>query len=225
MSSIATYTIACETWWLLILTPLLITDQLTALALANSKLSLFDQSVSNGTNLIFFIKLSKKLRIQLKRFRWGVISSISSAVFCRHWRRNTHTHNSDSPLNSFSCRATLSNFNLTRHHSAIRPIKQANKQNKQREGEWWLAGAPAGPSWPPRRDGLMTNWCSSSITLSTFSTPVALLNGSILSALPLRSPSSLTPNFNPPLHLSLGGVSYNPSSAARSRPEGGTMGV
>lgn len=169
---------------------------------------------------MFFQKIVKEALEQLKRCCSAAIPS-TSALFRRHLRRNQipNTHNGNTPFSSFS-------FNLTRHHSGIRPIKQANKQNKQRQGEWWLAAAPAGPSWPPRRDGLMTNWCSSSITLSTFSTPVASVNGSILSALPLLSPSSLTPNFNPPSTSPSAGSLTSPlQPLARSWPVGGTMGV
>lgn len=51
----------------------------------------------------------------------------------------------------------------------------------------------------PRRGGLMTNWCSSSIIVSTLPTPLGLLNGSILLVAPLLPPScslSLSSNIS-----------------------------
>lgn len=64
----------------------------------------------------------------------------------------------------------------------------------------------------PRRGGLMTNWCPSSIIVSTLPTPLGLLNGSILLVAPLFPPScslSLSSNisFFP---FSLYRVSNNP---------------
>lgn len=81
--------------------------------------------------------------------------------------------------------------------SVSNQANQAGKQPKQTAGGWAMAGRCSSRSeLTPRRDGLMTNWCSSSITLSTFSTPVGLLNGSFLFVLPL------TPHFSLSLFLS-----------------------
>lgn len=40
----------------------------------------------------------------------------------------------------------LNNSNLAGNQSAIRPIRPANNQNKQQEGERWSDGAPVGPA-------------------------------------------------------------------------------
>ena len=69
----------------------------------------------------------------------------------------------------------------------------------------------------PGRGSLMTNWCLTSITVSTLPTLVGSLNGSILSVNPLSLSLCLS------LSLALCRVSNTPFSLCW--PEGGTVGV
>lgn len=110
---------------------------------------------------------------------------------------------------------------------------QAGKQPKQTAGGWVMVGRCSRRSdLTPRRGGLMTNWCSSSIIVSTLPTPLGLLNGSILSVTPLFLPLALSLcllTSHSSLSLSTGSLTtptHPPSLTILSvSAEGGTVGV
>lgn len=133
---------------------------------------------------------------------WLLAAYCNSCIWREIWTLNTWTRTT-LILALIPISVVVSEQLQSGWQSVSNQANQAGKQPKQTAGGWAMVGRCSRRSeLTPRRGGLMTNWCLSSITVCTLPTPVGLLNGSILSVSPQFLSPFLSLLTSPSLSLS-----------------------